>query len=71
MSGGEDSKGQWDLEDVAGYLASALTQASREGEWPDSVAGNAPRLLIQDLGEFAEAMVASARASYCSVTKAL
>ena len=55
MSGHEAR--EWDLAGVAGYIAAALTKISRESEWPDNISGNAARLLIQDLGEFAEAMV--------------
>lgn len=69
MSGQEAR--QWDLAEVAGYIAAALTKISRESEWPDNISGNAARLLTQDLGEFAEAMVAAGRANYWSPAKAM
>lgn len=67
----EQETRQWDLSEVAGYIAAALTKTSREAEWPDTISGNAARLLTQDLGEFAEAMVAAGRANYWSPAKAL
>ena len=67
----EEDSGKWDLSDVAGYIAAALTKVSRESAWPDDVSGNAARLLTQDLGEFGEAMVAAGRAHYWSPAKAL
>lgn len=62
---------RWDPEEVAGYVAATLTRISRESDWPDGISGNAARLLTQDLGEFAEAMVACGKANYWSPAKAL
>lgn len=62
---------EWDLSELAGYVAAALTKASRDTDWPDDLNGNAARFLVQDLGEFAEAMVAAGRANYWSPAKAL
>jgi hypothetical protein len=56
---------------VAGYIAVTLSRISRETDWPDGISGNAARLLTQDLGEFAEAMVACGKANYWSPAKAL
>jgi hypothetical protein len=57
--------------DVAGYMAASLTKTARECQWPDNAFGNAARLLIQDLGEFGQAIVACGRANFWSPAKAL
>jgi hypothetical protein len=67
----EKKSSDWDLSGVAGYIAAALTKVSRDATWPDDIPGNAARLLAQDLGEFAEAIVACGRAGYWSPAKAL
>ncbi|MCL4231012.1 MAG: hypothetical protein KJ053_05485 [Dehalococcoidia bacterium] len=56
---------------MAAYIAATLSRIGREADWPDGISGNAARLLTQDLGEFAEAMVACGRANYWSPAKAL
>ncbi len=61
----------WDPEDTAGYMAASITKAAHECAWPDDIAGNAARLLIQDLGEFAETMMACGKAGYWSPARAL
>lgn len=73
MNAGTESTSNelWDPADVAGYIAAALSRISRECNWPDGISGNAARLLTQDLGEFAEAMVACGKANYWSPAKAL
>ncbi|HWO94516.1 MAG TPA: hypothetical protein VNL92_07105 [Dehalococcoidia bacterium] len=67
----DEASGRWNPSDVAQYIAAAFTKLSHEGHWPDNVDGNAARLLIQDLGEFAEVMVAAGRAHYWSPANAL
>ena len=61
----------WDPSGVAGYMAVSLTKTARECGWPDDLRGNAAKLLIQDLGEFGQAMVACGRANFWSPAKAL
>jgi hypothetical protein len=65
------SESVWDPSGVAGYMAVSLTKTARECAWPDDLRGNAARLLIQDLGEFGQAMVACGRANFWSPAKAL
>lgn len=61
---------EYAVDGVARYVAASLSKAARESAWPDDAPGNAVGLLVRDLGEFAEAMVACAVAGYWSPAKA-
>ncbi len=67
----EPSRGALDVPNLAAYIAGSLTKTARECGWQDDLTGNAGRFLCQDLGEFAETMVACGRAGYWSPAKAL
>jgi hypothetical protein len=56
---------------VAGYAAAAMSKAGRETNWPDTAQGNALKLVIGDIGEHSETLVAAARAGYWSVVGSL
>jgi hypothetical protein len=66
-----ESSEQWDLPDTAGFIAAALTKTANKCDWPDGLRGPAAQLVIQDLGEFAQTMVACGRANFWSPAKAL
>ena len=66
-----NSEELWDLPDAAGYIAVSITKCANDCEWPDDLRGNAARFLVQDLGEFGQAMVACGRATFWSPAKAM